>query len=185
MVSLMSLWLPILLSAVFVFFLSSIVHMVLPYHRSDYDKLPDEDAVLLAMRKTGVGRGNFYLPHAVTPEEQRNEEIQKKLAEGPVAFVNVLPPGPVNMGKSLGTWFVFCLVVSLFCAYLASTTLGAGASYLSVFQVVGTAAFMAYGLGEVTNSIWKAQKWSTTFKSLFDGLLFALVTAGTCAWLWP
>ncbi len=185
MVSLASLWLPILLSAAFVFLLSSIVHMVLPYHRSDYDKLPDEDAVLDVMRKSGVGQGNFYLPHAVTPAEQRSEEVKEKLARGPVAFINVWPPGPVNMGKSLGSWFVFCVVVSIFCGYLASTTLAAGAEYLSVFRVAGTAAFMTFGLGEITSSIWKAQKWSTTTKSLFDGLLYALVTAGTFAWLWP
>ncbi len=38
MVSLMSLWIPILVSAVIVFVLSSIIHMVLPYHRTDLRK---------------------------------------------------------------------------------------------------------------------------------------------------
>jgi hypothetical protein len=28
-------------------------------------------------------------------------------------------------------------------------------------------------------------KWSATLKNMFDGLLYALVTAGTFGWLWP
>ena len=59
MVSLANLWLPVLLSAVIVFFASSIIHMVLPYHRSDYKKLPDEDNVRAALRAAGLGRGFF------------------------------------------------------------------------------------------------------------------------------
>src|SRR6266851_8791731 len=43
MVSLSALWLPIVLSAVIVFVASSIMYMLLPYHRSDYRKLPEED----------------------------------------------------------------------------------------------------------------------------------------------
>ena len=42
MVTLASLWLPILLSAVAVFIASSLVHMVLKYHDSDYPGLPSE-----------------------------------------------------------------------------------------------------------------------------------------------
>ena len=45
MVSISALWLPILLSAVIVFVASSIIHMVLPVHRGDYRKLPEEDRV--------------------------------------------------------------------------------------------------------------------------------------------
>ena len=42
MVSLTALWLPILASAVLVFVMSSIVHMALGYHKTDYKSLPDE-----------------------------------------------------------------------------------------------------------------------------------------------
>lgn len=42
----MSLWVPILLSAVIVFVASSILHMVLPIHRSDYKKVAKEDEFL-------------------------------------------------------------------------------------------------------------------------------------------
>ena len=48
MVTLAALWLPILVSAILVFFASSLFHMVLPFHRSDYRKVPSEDAVMNA-----------------------------------------------------------------------------------------------------------------------------------------
>jgi len=38
MIPLTALWLPILVSAVIVFFASFIMHMVLAYHKSDYRK---------------------------------------------------------------------------------------------------------------------------------------------------
>jgi hypothetical protein len=52
-----------------------------------------------------------------------------------------------------------------------------------VLRVVGTAAFLGYGLGTFTNAIWKGQTWSMTLKEVFDGSVFALLTAGTFAWL--
>ena len=48
------LWLPIVLSAVLVFVVSSILHMVIPIHKGDYKKLPGEDQVLESMRGAGV-----------------------------------------------------------------------------------------------------------------------------------
>lgn len=57
MVPLAALWLPILLSAVIVFVASSIMHMLLPYHRSDYHRLPDEDKVVAGLRAAALKRG--------------------------------------------------------------------------------------------------------------------------------
>jgi hypothetical protein len=82
-------------------------------------------------------------------------------------------------------WFGYCLVVAFFVAYLAWHTLAPGANYLAVFRVVGTAAFLAYGLGHLSDGIWKGQTWSATIKEVFDGVVFGLVTAGTFGWLWP
>lgn len=185
MVSIPSLWLPIVLSAVFVFLVSWVTHMLLTYHRSDYTAPPNEAAVMKALREAGVGEGNYFMPHADGPKAMSSPEWIEKCKQGPVAMMNVMPAGPPNMGKSLGTWFVFVLVVSVFVAYLTGQTRGPGAEYLAVFQVAGCTAFLAYGLGEAMNSIWRAQKWSTTAKHMFDGLVYALVTAGTFGWLWP
>jgi len=70
-------------------------------------------------------------------------------------------------------------------AYLACHTIPAGAHYPHVFRIAGTAAFLAYGLGNLSNGIWKGQPWSMTIKESFDGLIYALLTAGTFGWLWP
>ncbi len=185
MVYLPQLWLPILLSAVFVFIASSIIHMVLGYHRSDYKKLPNEDAVLEAIRKEGVSPGTYAFPHAATTKEMGTPEMIEKYNKGPVGLVTFLPNGPPMMPKHLAFWFVYCLAVGFLAAYLAGRTLETGTHYLTVFRVVGTAAFLSYGVGNVVDSIWKGQSWSVTVKNVIDGLVYALLTAGVFGWLWP
>lgn len=44
---------------------------------------------------------------------------------------------------------------------------------------------MVPALALLQNSIWYKRKWSSTLKSMADGLVYALVTAGTFGWLWP
>lgn len=183
MVELTALWLPILVSAVFVFVASSVLHMVLPYHRGDYDKLPDEDPVLEALRTQNAPPGDYLLPHCATPEERKDPKVREKLERGPLAFMTVRHG--FGMGKSLLSWFLLCLVISFFVAYLASRFMGPGTEYLTVFRLVGTAAFLAYSGSQASESIWMGRKWSTTIKHVIDGLIYGLLTAGTFGWLWP
>jgi hypothetical protein len=185
MVMLSALWLPVVLSAVIVFVASSILHMVLPYHRTDYRKLPDEETMLAAMREKGVPPGDYAFPFPDNPKEMRSPEMMKKYAEGPVGMMTLLPNGPPAMGKSLTIWFVYCLVIGVCVAYLGGRTLGPGTHYLVVFRVVGTTAFLAYSGAVALDSIWKGVSWSTTFKHIFDGFIYALLTAGVFGWLWP
>jgi hypothetical protein len=184
MVALTALWLPILLSAVIVFIASSIMHMVLPYHRSDYSQLPDEDKILSAMRPFNLKRGLYIFPFC-NHKDMKSPAIAEKYKQGPVGFLNILPSAPPVMPKFLIQWFVYCLVIGFFVAYLAGHTVASGAHYLAVYRVAGTAAFLAYGLANLSNGIWKGQLWSTTLKEVFDGLVYALLTAGTFGWLWP
>lgn len=183
MVSILSLWLPILIAAVLVFVVSSVIHSVLGYHASDFGPLPDEERVRVALG--GVPAGDYVLPHASSKEERSGEGYQARLKEGPVAFLTVFPTGEIGMGASLVLWFLYCVIVGVFAAYVAGTTLAAGTEYLRVFQVTGTVAFAGYGLALVQNSIWMRRAWSTTLKSLFDALVYALLTAGVFGWLWP
>jgi len=185
MISLMDLWLPVLLSAVIVFVVSSIVHMVLPFHRSDYSKLPGESGVMEAMRKEGVAPGNYMFPCPADMKDMASPEMTGKYKQGPVGFVNILPSQPPAMGKSLLQWFLFSLVISFFAAYMASRTLQAGSHYLEVFRIAGAVAFLGYAGAQPVNSIWSGQKWGTTTKHVIDGLLYALLTAGCFGWLWP
>jgi hypothetical protein len=185
MVSLTHLWLPILLSAVAVFIASSIINMFLPYHRSDYRKLPDEDQVMAALRSSDLTPGDYIFPHAVSPSEMGSEEYVQRRTAGPVGVLTIMKSGPVSMGGQLGAWFVFTLAVSIIAAYLAGRTLTAGADYLAVFRVVGTVAFAGYVLALWQYAIWFGRSWMTTLKFSFDGLIYALLTAGVFGWLWP
>lgn len=177
-----ALWLPIVLSAVIVFIASSIIHMVLPYHRSDYRKLPDEDKAREALR--GLTPGLYTMPYC-SHQTMKSPEVQEKFRQGPVGMLTVFPSGPPAMGKFMGLWFIYCLIIAFFVAYLAWHTIAPGSNYLVVFRVVGTAAFLAYGVGIISNGIWKGQPWSNVIKEVIDGLIYGLLTAGTFGWLWP
>lgn len=186
MVPLSALAVPILLSAVFVFLASSILHMVLAFwHRGDLDRLPDEDRVMDALRPFALRPGNYAMPLAYGMADMKNPAFIEKMKKGPVAFLTVGESGPPTMGKQLTLWFLFSVVVSIFAAYIASRALPYGADYLDVFRFAGTTAFAAYGLGLAPESIWWRRNWTATIKSMVDGLIYALLTAGTLGWLWP
>jgi hypothetical protein len=185
MIPLTALWLPILLSTVLVFFASFIMHMVLTYHRSDYRKLPNEDPVTDALRNADVKPGpDYFFPYG-SFEEMKSAPMIEKMKRGPVGFVTVLPSGPPAMGKNLVQWFLYCVVISLFAAYLSGRTLAAGTAFLQVFRVVGIAALLGYGAAHVQESIWGGRSWVVTFKHIFDSAIYAALTAAIFAWLWP
>lgn len=185
MVPVMSLWIPIFLSAVIVFVVSSIIHMLLPYHRTDFGKVPAEDEVMDALRKVGIPPGDYLIPCARSAKEMKAPEFIAKRKRGPVAFLTVTAGGPPSMGKSLALWFLYCIVVAVFAAYIAGRALAPGAPYMAVFRFAGCTAFVGYSLALWQNSIWFKRAWSTTLKSTLDGLVYALMTAGTFGWLWP
>jgi len=109
----------------------------------------------------------------------------EKYTKGPVAMMTVIKSGPPAMGPQLAQWFVFCLVVSVFAAYIAGRALGPGAHYLAVFRFAGCTAFVGYTLALWQDSIWFKRAWGTTIKNTIDGLVYGLLTAGTFGWLWP
>ena len=185
MVTIVSLWLPILLSAVLVFIVSSVIHMLLTYHKNDFGQVPSEDEVREALSKFSIPPGEYVMPYAGDTSAMKSPEYQEKLKQGPVAFFTVLPNGPMDMGKSLGLWFVYSVVVGIFAAYVTTRAVAPGAEYLSVFRFVGVTAFISYGVALWQNTIWYKRKWTTTLKSNFDALVYAACTAGVFGWLWP
>ena len=184
MVSLAALWLPIVLSAVIVFVASSVMHMLLKYHRSDCYRIPDEDKFLTTLRPANLKRGLYVFPY-ILPEEMKSPSSIERYKQGPVGFMTIMPSGAPAVAKFMVQWFFNCLLIGFFVAYLAAHTVPFGANYLGVFRVAGTAGFLAYGLGHVSNGIWKGQTWSMTIKEVIDGLVYGLLTAGTFGWLWP
>ena len=185
MVAITSLWIPILLSAVIVFVVSSVIHMMLPYHRNDFGKVPSEDDVMAALRKFNIPPGDYIIPFAGSPKVMRSPEFIEKATKGPVAFMTVMQSGMPGMGGSLVQWFIYCAVVGLFTAYVTGRALAPAKPYLEVFRFAGCTAFIGYSLALLQNSIWYKRNWSATLKTMFDGLIYALVTAGTFGWLWP
>lgn len=185
MVPLTSLWMPILLSSVIVFVASSIIHMVLRYHAGDLRAAPREDEVMAALRPFNLPAGDYMVPRAPSPKAMKSPEFLAKLNAGPVLLMTVVPNGPPTIGISMVLWFLYSVLVSVVAGYVAGRALPAGSHYLAVFRFAGCTAFAAYSLALLQDSIWWKRSWSTTLKSMFDGLLYALLTAGTFGWLWP
>jgi hypothetical protein len=185
MVTIASLWLPILLSAVIVFIASTLIHMGPFWHRGDFPRMPQETEVLNALRPLAIPAGDYFIPRAGGMQEMRSREFKDKMNQGPVAVITVMPNGMMSMGRNLVQWFAFLIVVGVFCAYIAGRTLSPGTPYLRVFQIVGATAFIGYVLALCELSIWYRRSWSLTAKAALDGLIYAALTGGTFGWLWP
>ena len=185
MVPMMQLWLPIVLSAVFVFIASSVLHMVLrAWHASDCKGFSNEDEVGAAMRKGNATAGMYLLPYC-TPEMMKQPAFAEKFKTGPVGFVFLRQPGGMNMGAMLGQWFVFCLLVPFACAGIAAHLIGPGAPGALVFHTVGLAATMAFAFGVIPDAIWWGHPWRSAIKHIIDGVVYGVITGLTFAWLWP
>ncbi len=185
MVALAQLWLPIVLSAVIVFVVSSIIHMALPWHKGDYAQVPDEDKLMDAVRPFNIPPGDYMVPRPGDMADMRSEAFKQKMARGPKLVMTVLPNGSPGMGSNLLQWFVYGIVIAIFAGYITGHALGPGANYLQVFRFVGATAFLAYGMALWQYSIWYERSWMTTFKSNVDALIYACLMAGTFGWLWP
>jgi hypothetical protein len=185
MVEITSLWLPILLSAVFVFILSSLIHMVIPWHKGDFKQLENEDGVMDALRPLSIKPGDYMVPCPTGRDAMKSGEFKNKLEKGPVMMMTVYPGGKQSMGGKFIMWFLYSIVIGIFAAYVTSRALPAGVHYLQVFRFAGVSAFMCYSVALWQQSIWYGRSWVTTLKITIDALLYAFLTAGTFGWLWP
>jgi hypothetical protein len=176
-----SMWLPIIASAVMVWIMSALIWTVLPWHKKDFAKTGDEEAVRAALK--GLQPGTYSLPHCADHSAFNDPDMQRKMEEGPQAFITVIPSGLPKMGGKMALSFVNSLVVGMLCAYMVTRTLGADAEYLAVFRISGTVAFIAYGYAFVMDSVWFGRPWGHTAKSMFDALLYGLLTGGAFGWL--
>ena len=179
------LWIPILLSAIAVFIASSIIHMATPWHKSDFGKLPNEDAVMDALRPLAIPPGDYCTPRPNDGKDMRSPEFIAKMNKGPVMMLTMMPNAMMNMGQALIQWFVYCVIVGVFAAYIGGRALPVGADHARVMQFVAVTAFIGYALALSQSSIWYKRAWMATFKSSVDGLIYALLTGAIFAWLWP
>lgn len=180
-----SLWLPVVVSAVAVWLVSAVLHMVLKYHRADYRQLADEEAVAPALRKAAPAPGLYTIPYCDDMSKMKDPAFLKRYDDGPVGLITVMRNGAPNMGKYLGQWFLFCFLISFVTGYVARHTLGYDTDGLEILRITGTVAFIGYGFGYFQSSIWLGVPWSNALRGLFDAAVFALVTGLAFRFLWP
>ncbi len=176
-----ALWLPIVVSTVIVWIASALIWTVLPWHKTDYAQPGDEEGVRAALK--GASPGFYNVPHATEMSDLQKSEMQQKFNDGPVAFITVLPNGIPSMPRNMVLQIAYFLLVGIVCAYFVSRTTGTDATYLEVFRVAGTAAFVANGFGSIPDSIWFGRPWSHTVKNNLDALIYGLLTGGVFGWL--
>ena len=184
-VSLIDLWLPILVGAGFVFLVSSVLHMALPWHKNDYGRLEDEEVLIAGLRSVRLPEGCYRFPHVASMADLKDEANVQRFIDGPVGLLTVLPTGMPRMGAALVQWFFFGVLIAAAAGYVASITVERGADSLLVLRVTGAVAILAHSTSNVMNSIWKGERWSVSFKFAVDGLIYGLLTGAAFAWLWP
>ena len=180
-----SLWLPVVVSAVAVWLVSAVLHMVLKYHRADYKQLSSEEPVGQALRSATSGPGVYIIPHCSDMSLLKDPAFRKRYEDGPVALIHVLRSGVPNMGKSLCQWFAFCLLVSFVTSYVARHSLDPGAVGIEVMRLTGTVAFIGYAFGYFQDSIWHGIPWSNSLRAILDAAVYAVVTGLVFRFLWP
>lgn len=173
------LWLPILVSAAVVFFLSFLLHMVIPIHKGDFKQIPNEEEFVQTMQSTPAG---LYMFPWGTPQTMNSPEFKEKQQRGPNGTLSIFP-GPVNMGSNLIRTFAMYLVMGVLIAYLGWHALIPGSDFASVFRITGAAAFCCHALGWIPMMIW--YRCCTFWPNMIDALVYTAATGAVFAVMWP
>ncbi|HEX7938019.1 MAG TPA: hypothetical protein VF483_03445 [Gemmatimonadaceae bacterium] len=185
MVALSALWMPIVVSAVFVFIMLMLIHALLGWHKGDQHPVPGEARVMELLRGLNVAPGDYRFPYGSSTKEMTSPEFEAKMRQGAVGIMTIWPNGGINMGRMFGQWFVYTLIVGALAAYVTGATHGPGAPRADVFWVSGTVAFCCYVVALWQDWIWWGRGARFTLTYSLDGVLFALITGATFGWLWP
>lgn len=179
--TIMTLWMPILVSAIVVFLAGAVIWMAMPWHKTDWARTSDEEGVRAALK--GATPGQYTVPNCIDQAQFKEPDMQQKFIDGPQAFITIVPNGLPNMGPKLAMMFAYNVLVAVLCAYFVSRTAAPGADYLAIFRIAGAVAFVAYGVAYVQESVWFGRPWSATMKTFLDALIYALLTGGVFGWL--
>jgi hypothetical protein len=176
----LSLWLPILISTIAIFFTSFLSWMVLRLHEKDWTKVNGEDELMAVVRKMNVKEGNYMFPGTDSPKEMSTAAYQQKYNEGPRGILQIFPVA--NMGKNLGLTFALFLFCNATFAYLASFALRPGAEFVDVFRFIATIALLTFAASIVQHSIWFRVRVTG---HLIESIAYSLIAGGIFAALWP
>jgi hypothetical protein len=147
--------------------------------------MPNEDKFMDTLRPLDIPPGDYMVPRPSGREDMQSPEFKEKMKRGPVMMLTVWPNGQSSMAQSLILWFLYLVVIGFFTAYVAGRTLNVGTDFLHVFRLACVVSFLGYSAALWQMSIWYRRAWSITVKATVDGLIYALLTAFTFAWLWP
>jgi hypothetical protein len=176
----LSLWLPILVSTIALFFASFLSWMVVRLHQKDWRKVTGEDRLISVVRELNIPEGNYMFPGSSSPEEMNSPEYQAKYQAGPRGTLQVLPA--VNMGLNLLYTALYFLVCSTTFAYLASFALDRGETFITVFRFVATIALLTFCASYIQHAIWFR---SRVVGHVVESIAYALIAGGIFAVLWP
>jgi hypothetical protein len=179
------LWLAILLAGLLCWVASALIHMLVKYHNADYKELSNEEAVSSALADKSPVPALYTLPYCSDMQAMSEEPMQKNFNNGPVAMITIMPNGMPSMGKLLLQQILFFIFGALLIGYLATISIKANTEFIMVFRQVFIASFLTYGWAQIPYSIWMGQPWSNCVRYMIDALIYAAVTAGTFAFLWP
>jgi hypothetical protein len=174
------LWLPVVLSAVALFFASFLSWMVVRLHKNDWSKLPDEDAFRNTVRPLALRPGNYMFPYAGGGEEMQSAAFQQKLQEGPNGMMTIF--SNVGMGAKLGMTFLYFLIVSFCLAYLGTMGVPPGTRFLDVFRFFATAGILTFLSAMVPHRIWFDCRITG---HVIESVAYALIVGVLFAAFWP
>lgn len=176
----LSLILPIVLSAVALFFASFLSWMVLQLHKKDWGKVGKEEELMAAVKRCDLPEGSYMFPFSGSQAEMQSEAFQKRYDAGPRGVLTILPK--TNMGQNLALTFAYFLAVSAGLAFLAAQAFDRGAATWSVFQLVFVAGFMAFLASIVQHAIWFRPR---IVGHVIESVAYAAITGVIFAAMWP
>lgn len=177
--SVYELWLPIVATGLATHILSTLAWTVLPHHRPEWQKLPNEDEFHGSLAGK-VPAGQYVFPFAQDNQTVKSEAYQRKA--GSCSGMLIIWPSPTNMAKAIGLTFTSFLIVAFVIGYLASLGLARGAEFLKVLQFVSTAGLLAHLSAKFPFVFWFRRKIAM---DVLDGAVYALATGLIFAALWP
>lgn len=183
MTFLISLWLPIVVTTAVLFIASFLAWVVLPHHKPDYKRWPDEDALMRFVSESGAAPGEYLFP-LIDQKDLKEDWAMGRYDRGPWGMVNVWPAKP-NMAANMIKTVLFFLVVTVLVGYVGQAALPAGAAFGEVFRVVGVTAMLAHTTGGMCREIWFTRPLRAKIMDALDGIVFGLLTGLVFALLWP
>ena len=173
---------PIIVSAVVLFFASFIAWTVLPHHQGDFQKLGQESQFMDMVRQMNIPAGCYMFPH-MTHADQKDPERIELYKQGPRGKL-VVWDFP-NMGRNLGFTLLYFLVVSIITAYIAWTGLGGALEedrFMKAFQITGAIGVLVFGTSGLLNAVWFPRRIWT---DVVDGIVYGILLGLIFGFFWP